>query len=54
MRSIGELRDQLSDAQNALSEEERELRKVELLAEKESAASAGVPQHLQAAALHVR
>lgn len=35
MRSIGELRDQLNDAQAALAEEEKELRRVELLVEKE-------------------
>lgn len=35
MRSIGELKDQLSDAQAALSEEEKELRRAELLVEKE-------------------
>ncbi|MDP9139009.1 MAG: flagellar export protein FliJ [Pseudomonadota bacterium] len=35
LRSVGELRDQLEAAQGALREEESELRKVELLAEKE-------------------
>jgi flagellar export protein FliJ len=35
MRSIGELKDQLSDAQTALAEEEKELRRAELLVEKE-------------------
>jgi flagellar export protein FliJ len=50
MRSIGELRDQLTDAQNALADEERELRKVELLAEKESQANSGLPPQAQATA----
>ena len=35
MKSIGELRDQLNDAQSALAEEEQELRRAELLVEKE-------------------
>jgi len=35
LRSIGELKDQLEAAKNALAEEEAELRKIELLAEKE-------------------
>jgi flagellar protein FliJ len=34
LRSIGELRDQLEAAKTALAEEEAELRKIELLAEK--------------------
>jgi len=45
MRSIAELRDQLADAQGALAAEEQELRRVELLAEKEAAGSASaMPQ----------
>jgi hypothetical protein len=36
LRSIGELKDQLEAAKTALKEEEGELRKIELLAEKES------------------
>lgn len=35
MKSIGELKDQLADAQAALAEEEQELRRAELLVEKE-------------------
>ena len=35
MRSIGELKDQLNDAQSALADEEKELRRAELLIEKE-------------------
>src|SRR5688500_11582334 len=38
LKSISELKDQLADAQAALAEEETELRKVELLAEKEAEA----------------
>ena len=36
MRSIAELRDQLADAQSALTDEEQELRRAEMLVEKES------------------
>jgi len=36
LKTVGDLKDQLSAAQAALAEEESELRKVELLAEKES------------------
>jgi flagellar export protein FliJ len=36
LRSVGELKDQLDNARSALREEESELRKVELLAEKEA------------------
>ena len=42
LRSIGELKDQLEAAKSALSEEETELRKVELLAEKENDARVDV------------
>lgn len=38
LKSISELNDQLADAQAALADEENELRKVELLAEKEAEA----------------
>lgn len=40
MRSIAELRDQMADAQGAFAAEEQELRRVELLAEKEAAGAA--------------
>jgi flagellar FliJ protein len=49
LNSIGELKDQLDTAKTALAEEEAELRKLELLAEKEGEArlevqaNAGVP-----------
>jgi flagellar export protein FliJ len=53
MRSIAELKDQLADAKNALSEEEQELRRAELLVEKEGGAPAPMtPQAI--AAHHVR
>lgn len=45
MKSIAELKDQLSDAQSALLEQEAELRKVELLVEKEASAAAPAPAH---------
>jgi flagellar export protein FliJ len=45
MRSIAELRDQLADAQAALEIEEQELRRAELLAEKESGSAAGAMTH---------
>jgi flagellar FliJ protein len=50
LRSIGELKDQLDGARTALEEEAAELRKIELLAEKEAdarldvAPAAGEPQ----------
>jgi len=40
MKSIAELKDQLADAQGALADEERELRRAELLIEKEGGATA--------------
>jgi flagellar protein FliJ len=43
MRSIAELKDQLADAQSALAEEEQELRRAEMLVEKEGG-SVAVPQ----------
>lgn len=42
LRSIGELKDQLEAAKTALAEEEAELRKIELLAEKEGEARVDV------------
>jgi flagellar export protein FliJ len=56
MRSISELKDQFADAQTALADEERELRKVELLAEKEGGANNGPPPQVQGTptSLHVR
>lgn len=53
MRSIAELRDQLADAQAALNEEEQELRRTELLIEKEGGAPAPMSPQSQAAQ-HVR
>lgn len=44
MRSIAELRDQLAEAQEALAAEEQELRRVELLAEKETGSATPMPQ----------
>ena len=53
MRSIAELKDQLSDAQAALAEEEQELRRAEMLVEKEGGSPAPVtPQGLSAQ--HIR
>ncbi|MFT3987679.1 flagellar export protein FliJ [Aestuariivirga sp.] len=49
MRSIAELRDQLADAQGQLAEEEQELRRVELLVEKETGTAALPPQSVQPA-----
>ena len=51
MRSIAELKDQLSDARGALEEEEQELRRAELLIEKEGGAPA--PMAPQAMAAHL-
>lgn len=49
MRSIAELRDQLNDAQTALEAEEQELRRAEMLVEKEGGSSAPmIPQALAA------
>ena len=44
MRSVAELRDQLADAQAALTEEEQELRRAEMLAVKEGGSSAPMIQ----------
>ncbi|MCB1380925.1 MAG: flagellar export protein FliJ [Alphaproteobacteria bacterium] len=53
MKSIAELRDQLEDAKAALAETEQELRRAELLVEKEGGAPAPMtPQAL--AAQHIR
>jgi len=55
MKSIGELKDQLNDAQTALAEEEQELRRAELLIEKEGGVSPGAVAPAGAAApLQVR
>jgi len=54
MRSIAELKDQLNDAQAALAEEEQELRRAEMLVEKENGSQAAPvatqtlpPQHVR-------
>ena len=51
MRSIAELKDQLSDARSALGEEEQELRRAELLIEKEGGAPAPMASPVMAAHL---
>ena len=51
MRSIAELKDQLSDARGALEEEEQELRRAELLIEKEGGAPAPMAPQTMAAHL---
>ncbi len=43
MKSIGELKDQLAEAQTLMGEAEAELRRAEMLAEKESPGSAALP-----------
>jgi flagellar protein FliJ len=48
MRSIAELRDQLADAQAALEVEEQELRRAEMLVEKEGGAPAHMNQGMAA------
>jgi hypothetical protein len=48
MRSIAELKDQLADAQAALEAEEQELRRAEMLVEKEGGAPAHVSQSMAA------
>jgi flagellar export protein FliJ len=52
MRSIAELKDQLAEAQEALAAEEEELRRVEMLAEKENGSASAMP--MQAAAQGMR
>jgi flagellar export protein FliJ len=55
MKSIAELRDQLADAQTALGEEEQELRRAELLVEKESGSSHSMsPGATVAGAMQIR
>ena len=54
MKSIGELKDQLTDAQTALAGEQAELRRAEMLAEKEKPNSALAAGSGQLAELHVR
>jgi flagellar export protein FliJ len=44
MRSIAELRDQLAEAQEAFAAEEQELKRVEMLAEKEQGSATPLPQ----------
>lgn len=44
MRSIAELRDQLAEAQEALAAEEQELKRVEMMAEKEQGSAMPMPQ----------
>jgi flagellar export protein FliJ len=48
MRSIAELNDQLAEAQAALEVEEQDLRRVEMLAEKEQGGGAPMPQAIAA------
>ena len=55
MKSIGELKDQLTEARTALGEEEQELRRVEMLMEKEAGSMAApAPAASAAADAHVR
>ena len=54
MKSIAELRDQLTAAQESLDEAEQELRRAELLIEKEGAAAVAVAAQVMAAPQHVR
>lgn len=51
MRSIAELKDQLAEAQAALAAEEEELRRVEMLAEKEGSSAASMPAMAAAQAM---
>ncbi len=44
MRSIADLKDQLAEAQAALASEEQELRRAEMLAEKEQGSASAMPQ----------
>lgn len=52
LKSIGELKDQKNSVMDLLASEETELRKVELLVEKESGGSSVVEQHAHAAHAH--
>lgn len=54
MKSIAELKDQLTDARSALEEAEQELRRAELLIEKEGAAAVAVAAQVMATPHHVR
>ncbi len=55
MKSIGELKDQLTEARTALGEEEQELRRVEMLMEKEAGSMAApAPVASAVADAHVR
>ncbi len=51
MRSIAELKDQMAEAQAALASEEDELRRVEMLAEKEGAPVTPLPAMAAAQAM---
>ena len=48
LRSIGELKDQMNEAQLILANEEQELRRAEMLAEKEAMGFAAMPLQLAA------
>lgn len=48
MRSIAELRDQLTEAQAGLTAEEQDLRRAEMLAEKEQGAGSPMPRAIAA------
>ena len=52
LKSIGDLKDQKDSVMSMLADEETDLRKVELLVEKESAAAASSESHLHA--VHAR
>lgn len=52
LKSIGELKDQKNSVMDLLASEEAELRKVELLVEKESGGSSAVEQHAHVAHAH--
>ena len=54
MKSIAELKDQLTDARAALDETEQELRRAELLVEKEGATAVAVAAQVMAAPHHIR
>lgn len=54
MKSIAELRDQLADAKAVLAEEETELRRAELLVEKEGGSVATPPSTTVMTGLHAR
>jgi flagellar FliJ protein len=51
LRSISELKDQLAEAQAGLAAEEEELRRVEMLAEKEGSAASAMPAQAAAQAM---